>query len=173
MMTRSQINKEIGYLAHGKLKLHEDDYRTIVSSISPESGGYVRNIKDDETVNLVLLHLRQLAAKKKYPSAREQKKNEAQERFIARLMNHLKWKWSDTSSFMMKIVKKSHTSKCDSSELSKVIRGMISIIDQDIAAGKIRMSEAELKEYRYKTHFHRRHSQINAQPCEGFEPSQG
>ncbi|MBI2427506.1 MAG: hypothetical protein HYV29_01665 [Ignavibacteriales bacterium] len=163
-MIRSQINKEIGFLAHGKLKLADDVYRTIVRSIAPESGGFVRNIKDDETANLVLLHLRNLADKKKNPSTREQKKNDAQERFIARLMDHLKWKWSDTSSFMLKIVKKSHTSKCDTTELSKVIRGMISIIDKDIDAGKIRMSDAELKEYRYKTHFHRKQkSEISSQ----------
>lgn len=165
-MTRTQINKEIGFLAHGKLKLHEEDYRTIVHSIAPESGGFVRNIQDDETANLVLIHLRNLADKRSNPSVKEQKKNEAQERFIARLMDHLNWKWSDTSSFMMKIVKKSHTSKCDTTELSKVIRGMIDIIDQDIAKGKIVMSEAELKEYRYKTHFHRSNNQRHAERSE-------
>ncbi len=154
-MTRTEINKEIGFLAHGKLKLHKEDYRTIVHSIAPESGGFVRNIKDDETANLVLLHLRNLADKKNNPSSKEQKRNDAQERFIARLMDHLNWKWSNTASFIKKITGKTHTSKCNSSELSKVIRGMIDIIDQDIATGKIVMSDAELKEYKYKTHFHR------------------
>lgn len=158
-MTRTQINKEIGFLAHGKLKLADEDYRTIVRSICEESGGFVRNIKDDETANLVLLHLRGLVDKRSNPSVKEQKKQSDQERFIARLMDHLGWTWSDTSRYMMDKVKKSHTSKCSTEELSKVIRGMIATIDHHIEKGKITMSDAELKEYRYKTHFHRRNSQ--------------
>jgi hypothetical protein len=158
-MTRPELNKKIGVLVHAKLKLNEDVYRQIVYNIDQNSAGFVRNC-DDEHANLVLLHLQQLIDKKQ--SHKEIKKQSDQERFIARLMDHLNWRWSNTSQFMMKIVKKSHTSKCSASELSKVIRGMIAIIDKDIESGKIVMSQSELSQYRYKTHFHRRHSQTTA-----------
>jgi hypothetical protein len=158
-MERSELNKKIGVLVHAKLKLNEDVYRQIVYNIDQNSGGFVRNC-DDEHANLVLLHLQHLVDKTK--SHKEINKQSDQERFIARLMDHLNWRWSNTAQFMIRLVKKSHTSKCSASELSKVIRGMIAIIDKDIESGKIVMSDSELKEYRYKTHFHRRQSQTTA-----------
>jgi hypothetical protein len=155
-MTRAETNKRIGYLVHAKLRLAEEDYRQIVYNIDQKSGGFVRNC-DDESANLVLLSLERLVEKKS--SVREQKKNDQQHRFIARLMDYLHWHWSDTASFLAKITGKHHTSQCTSGELSKVIRGMISIIDKDIDAGKIIFTPEKLKEYRYKTHFHRINSQ--------------
>jgi hypothetical protein len=146
-MTRSELNKQIGVLVHAKLKLDEDVYRQIVYSIDNNSGGFVRNCNDDYA-NLVLIHLQRLADRKF--STREVNKQNDQEKFIARLMDYLKWNWKDTAHFMMKIVKKTHTSKCNAAELSKVIRGMVAIIDKDIEAGKIILhGETRIKYYRY------------------------
>jgi len=148
-MTRTELNKKVGVLVHVKLKgvLSEDDYRTIVHSIDNKSGGFLRNC-DDEHANLVLLHLQQLVDRKH--SVKEVIKQSDQEKFIARLMEYLNWRWTDTSSFIRRVTGKHHTSKCDTAELSKVIRGMIAIIDKDIAAGKITLSgEIKTKYYRY------------------------
>jgi len=146
-MMRSELNKQIGILVHAKLKLNEDDYRTIVHSIDNNSGGFVRNC-DDESANLVLIHLQQLVEKKH--STHETKKLSDQENFVARLMDYLSWNWSNTSKFIFKITGKHHTSKCSTSELSKVIRGMVAIIDKDIASGKIVLTgETKMKYYRY------------------------
>jgi hypothetical protein len=146
-MTRSEINKRIGVIVHATLKLNEDHYRTIVHSIDNNSGGFVRNC-DDETANLVLIHLQQLVEKKF--SKHEVIKQNDQEKFIARLMDYLKWNWNNTSQFIFKITGKHHSSKCSTDELSKVIRGMVAIIDKDIDAGKIILSgETKMKYYRY------------------------
>lgn len=165
-MTRAEINKEIGYLAHGKLRMAEDDYRTLVYSIDKSSGGFVRNIKDDETANLVLVALRNMVDKKINPTEKQQARNDAQVKFIARLMDFLKWEWRSTSLFILRIVGKSHTSKCTAAELSKVIRGMIAIIDSNIESGKLVLSPAKLKEYRFKTHFHRVQNKTKSQQKE-------
>lgn len=162
-MTRAEINKEIGFLAHGKLRMAEDDYRTLVYSIDKSSGGFVRNIKDDETANLVLVALRNMVDKKINPTEKQQARNANKEAMIAKLMDHLNWKWSNTSSFMMKIVKKNHTSKCSGEELHKVIRGMISIIDKNLRDGTLQWSEAKKKEYYYKTHSARKQNLINSE----------
>lgn len=162
-MNRSELNKKIGALVHGKLKLDEEIYRQIVYSIDPKSGGFVRNC-DDEHANLVLLSLERLIEKKSTP--REHKKNEQQIKFIARLMDFLKWEWRSTSLFILRIVGKSHTSKCTAAELSKVIRGMIAIIDSNIESGKLVLSPAKLKEYRFKTHFHRVQNKTKSQQKE-------
>ncbi|MDP1675687.1 MAG: hypothetical protein Q8L88_02385 [Bacteroidota bacterium] len=146
-MTRSELNKQIGVLVHAKLKLDEDIYRQIVYSIDNNSGGFVRNC-DDETANLVLIHLQRLADKKY--STHEVNKQSDQEKFVARLMDYLKWNWSNTSQFIFKITGKHHTSKCSTTELSKVIRGMVAIIDKDIECGKIVLhGETKMKYYRY------------------------
>lgn len=154
-MDRKELNKKIGRLVHATLRLDEEMYRQIVFNVDSKSGGFVRNC-DDEHANLVLLTLQNMAERRTSP--KEVQQHSDQERFIARLMDHLNWRWSDTASFMMRIVKKSHTSKCTPGELSKVIRGMIAIIDQDIAHGKITMTQTELKQYRFKTRHQRRTS---------------
>lgn len=152
-MTRNELNKKVGLLVHVKLKgvMSEDDYRNIVHSIDNNSGGFLRNC-DDEHANLVLLHLQHLADRKH--STKEVIKQNDQEKFIARLMEYLNWRWSDTSTFLRRITGKHHTSKCTTSELSKAIRGMIAIIDKDVAAGKITLTgETKMKYYRYTQHY--------------------
>ena len=127
-MTRSDLNRKIGYYRHVILKLDEDIYRQIVRNIDNKSGGYVRNCGLEEA-NLVLLTLKNLAEKR--TATREIKEHSRQENFIPVLMEYLNWKWGDTASFIYKVTgKHHHTSKCDTMQLSKVIRGMISIIDQ-------------------------------------------
>ena len=153
-MTRTEINRKIGVLVHAVLKLDEEYYRQIVNSIDPASGGYVRNIKDEEAANIVLLHLQQLADKR--PSTHEEKKHERQENFIPVLMELLGWNWSNVSSFIYKVTQKHHhTSKCDTKQLSDVIRGMIAIIDHDIEKGKLVLTEERKKKYHLYTKNHR------------------
>lgn len=149
-MDRKELNRKIGALAFGKLHLAEDDYRTIVASIDPKSGGHVTSC-DDEHANLVLIALRRIAEKNP-----PQQKNVKQHNFIARLMDHLKWNWKNTADFCRHQTGKNSTRACTAFELTKIINGMISIIDHDIAVGKLQLSPQQLKDYQRHTKRHRR-----------------
>jgi hypothetical protein len=130
-MNRSALNQKIGALAFGRLHLSEEVYRQIVVSIDSKSEGHVTRC-DDESANLVLIALRRLADKT--PVAR---KNEAQQRKIARLMDYLKWNWTNTAEFCKRQIGKTSTRSCTPLELTKIINGMVAIIDGNIASGKL------------------------------------
>ena len=142
-MLRKELNRKIGALAFGRLKLSEDIYRQIVVSIDTKSEGHVTRC-DDESANLVLIALRRLAEK-------TPQKNVKQQRFIARLMDHLKWNWNQTAAFCKKQTGKNSTRDCTALELTKVINGMVAIIDGNIAAGTLQLSPAQLSEYQRYT----------------------
>jgi hypothetical protein len=148
-MTRSELNQKIGALAFGRLKLDEEFYRTIVASIDPKSEGHVTHC-DDEHANLVLIALRRLADKNP-----PHEKNVAQQKFIARLMDYLKWNWKTTAEFCERQTGKKTTRACTAFELTKTVNGMIAIIDHDIATGRIALSPAALEQYRHYTQHHR------------------
>jgi len=149
-MQRTQLNRQIGALAFGRLHLDESFYRQIVVSIDPKSEGHVTRC-DDESANLVLLALRRLADKS--PSAQ---KNPKQHRFIARLMEYLNWNWIQTAAFCERQTGKKTTHSCNAAELTKIINGMVAIIDANIAVGKLQLSPQQLSEYRKHTKKHRR-----------------
>lgn len=142
-MTRKELNRKIGALAFGRLKLSEDIYRQIVVSIDSKSEGHVTKC-DDESANLVLIALRRLA--EKTPA-----KNVKQQRFIARLMDHLKWNWKQTAAFCKKQTGKHSTRDCTALELTKIVNGMVAIIDGNIGDGTLQLSPAQLSEYKRYT----------------------
>jgi hypothetical protein len=147
---RRKLNHAIRSLAHGILSLDEDSYRSIVESVTGR-----RRITecDDEEANLVYLALKRMRDNTGVGSP--VKKNVQQQKFIARLMDHLKWDWSATAEFCFKVTGKRSTKGCNAAELSKVIRGMIAIIDHDLAKGRIVFSHTERFNYDHYTKLHR------------------
>jgi ribosomal protein L30/L7E len=143
-MNRKQLNHNVRALAHGTLGLNEEEYRTIVYNIYPKSDGHISRC-DDEHANLVLLHLKQMNSSVVRPDSSPNNSN--QQKLIARLMDILDWKWSDTAAFCLKITGHRTTRLCDAGELSKVIRGMIATIDHHLEHGKITMTRTERFEY--------------------------
>lgn len=148
-MIRKELNRKIGAFAFGRLRLPEHDYRQIVASIDPKSDGHVTRC-DDETANLVLIALRRLAERN--PSTQ---KNMKQHRFIARLMDYLRWNWKATAEFCKRQTGKRSTRGCSALELTKVINGMIAIVDQNIADGRLQLSTEQLSDYLRHTKRHR------------------
>lgn len=154
-MDRKELNRKIGALAYGRLKLDEETYRTIVVSIDPTSEGHVTRC-DDEHANLVLIALRRLAEKNP-----PQQKNVKQHKFIARLMDYLKWNWKNTADFCKRQTGKTTTRACSALELTKIVNGMIALIDRDLFTTKLLLSPEQLKEYYRHTKRHRRADSSN------------
>lgn len=153
---RKKLNQRIGAIVHGKLKLDEEMYRMIVSCIDEKSEGHVTRC-DDEHANLVLLALQKMMERSGSTSATI--KNQQQQKFIARLMDYLGWDWKHTSEFCSHQTGRKSTRACNASELSKIIIGMIRIIDERIDKGIICLSEQELIVYRRYTRLHRENGQ--------------
>lgn len=145
---RKKLNHDIRAIAHGVLGIDEDLYRQIVSSVDPKSGGHITRCGDEEA-NLVYMHLRKMKTNviKSAPNS--------QNKLIARLMDILGWRWSDTAGFCHRITGHRTTKLCNAAELSKVIRGMIGVIDYDLEKGKIQMTHTEKFEYERHTKSHR------------------
>lgn len=143
---RKKLNQRVGYLRNAILRLDEETYRTIVASIDEKSGGYLRNC-DDEHANLVLLTLQRMAEQ----GGRREIANAKQHRQIARLMQFLRWDWKATAKFCRHQTGKHTTRQCNSAELSKIIIGMVRIIDAEIESGRLLLTENELREYREHT----------------------
>jgi hypothetical protein len=155
-MTRAELNRNIRALAHGVLGLTEDEYRCIVYNIYPKSGGHITNC-DVEYANIVYMHLKRMKEMiLPSPHRHEAKQNINQYKMIARLMNFLNWNWKSTAHFCYKITGHRTTKLCNSSELAKIIGGMIAIIKQDICKGKIVMTPAEKLEFEKHTGSHKK-----------------
>lgn len=155
-MLRKELNKKIGALAFGRLRLSEDIYRQIVVSIDPKSEGHVTRC-DDESANLVLIALRRLALQNP-----QTERGQKQHRFIARLMDYLRWNWKQTAAFCKKQTGKNSTRDCDAKELTKIVNGMVAIIDGNIATGKLQLSPEELSAYQHYTKRNRKQSEQSA-----------
>lgn len=151
---RRQLNQRVGALAFGRLKFDKEMYRTIVSSIDAKSEGHLTRCSD-EHANLVKLALERLVERGRVGATSTVQTNPGQHRFIARLMDYLGWSWNDTARFCFRQTGKDNTRKCDARDLSKVVIGMIRIIDDKISKGKIRLLPTELEEYRKHTRLHR------------------
>lgn len=147
---RKQRNHEIRALAHGTLGLDEDTYRSVVESITGK-----RHVTqcDDEEANLIYIALKRM--KDNQGAGPRIEKNGRQQKFIARLMDYLKWDWSATAAFCEKVTGKRSTKACNAAELSKVIRGMIAIIDHDLEQGKILLTHTQKFDYQRYTTLHR------------------
>lgn len=150
MIDRRKLNHDIRALAHGRLSLDEETYRSVVESITGKR--HVTELGDEEA-NLVYLALQKMLDNQ---GARgEVRRNPQQQKFIARLMQYLHWNWEDAAHFAEKIVHKKSTKACNAAELSKIIRGMIAIIDSDIEKGKIVLNHTERFEYERHVNRHR------------------
>jgi hypothetical protein len=150
-MNRTELNRKIRAIAHGVLHLDEESYRQVVLNVDFNSQGHITRC-DIEHANLVLLVLRRMVEKRKirrdstsFPS------NFRQHKFIARLMQYLGWTWKDTAAFCLRQTGKRSTKACTAAELSKVILGLIGIINGKIEKGEITLSEAEMFAYRKHT----------------------
>lgn len=140
-MTRAELIKKI-HVQKRDLSLDDDNYRLILESLS---GRRSCADMDDEHLNLVSLALsKMLDNRGTRPGLR---KNPNQQAFIARLMDYLHWNWSNTATFCERLTGKKSTKACSAAELSKIIRGMIAIIDQDIEKGKLGLSHTQRFEY--------------------------
>lgn len=147
-VARRRLNHQVRALANGRLGLDEDTYRAIVESVDPRSGGHITRC-DDEHAGLVLLQLRQMVERHRFG---DQKKNDREQRKIARLMQYLSWTWKTTAEFCERQTGKRSTRLCDAKELSKIINGMVAIIEEDIRSGRLQLTPAERAEFAKHTH---------------------
>lgn len=145
-MTRKQLNYNIRRYAHYVLKLDEDQYREIVDTVTNK-----RHITDctQEEAELVFAALKNFSRAGRPPA--HGGPNAPQHRFIARLMEYLDWSWKQTAAFCQRIVGRPDTRSCDAAELRKVIRGMIAMIEQNIASGRLKLTPYQLTEFRKHT----------------------
>lgn len=175
-MERTQLIKRIHTLAYRDLGLDEEAYRSIVDSITN-----MRSVKDlgGEQLNLVLAYLERLhdGRLRSIPQSGNlpgRPPTETglyrQHRIIARLMFILKWNWKSTAKFCDRVVGKKDTRKCDARELVKVIAGMIQIIETDIRAGKITMTDKALQEFRKHTQPNVRQAERQSKPVTRMSP---
>lgn len=140
-MIRAELIKKI-HVQKRDLALGDDNYRLILESISGKRS--CRDM-DDEHLNLVSLALSKMAAVRGRASGAS--KNPKQQAFIARLMDYLRWDWAATAHFCERVTGKKSTRACTASELSKIILGMIRIIDSDIEKGKLMLNHSQRFEY--------------------------
>ncbi|MFN0156914.1 MAG: phage protein GemA/Gp16 family protein [Bacteroidota bacterium] len=73
---------------------------------------------------------------------------------LARLMQHLGWNWKQTAGFCQRVTGKTDTRLCSSTELSKVITGMVAMIEQKLASREIILTAGELATFRKHTRHH-------------------
>ena len=141
MIDRKSLIRQVHILAYQKLKMSEDEYRQVVESVTGE-----RSVGDlpAEKIEKVLVALRRIPIGTLGGHQREgpgrQHVNRPQQGLIAHLMEYLGWNWSSTAKFCKRITGHPDTRACDAAELRKVIRGMIALIEQDVASGRIRMT---------------------------------
>ena len=160
---RKKLNQRIGALAFGRLGLDTETYRTIVASIDDKSEGHLTRCSDEDA-RLILLALDRMAAGGR-DATTVVVKNPRQQKFIARLMDHLGWTWKDTAGFCKHQTGKRSTKLCNAGELSKVILGMIRIIDDRIEKGILILTPAEFAEYQHHTSLHRNPQSQPEAPC--------
>jgi hypothetical protein len=160
---RKKLNQRVGALAFGRLKLDEETYRMIVSSIDEQSEGHLTRC-NDENANLVLLALERMVSGGAIGATSVTLKNQRQQKFIARLMDYLGWTWKDTARFCLHQTGKRSTKDCNAGELSKVIIGLIRIIDDRIAKGLLKLSPDQSDGYH-------RHTKLERQKDESSTPT--
>ena len=148
-MTRNDFIKKIHVLKRD-LSLDDDTYRLVLYNVTEKTSCCHL---DEERLNLVYLAFKKMLDNQGVSGP--VRKNPNQHRFIARLMDHLKWNWDNTPDFCIKITGKRSTKSCNPAELSKIIRGMVAVIDHDIALGKIQLNHTQRFEYERAVKHHR------------------
>jgi phage gp16-like protein len=136
------------------LALDDEIYHVILDSVAGKT-----SCKDigDEDLKLAMLALERMVAGGKDGTS-VTKKNVRQHRFIARLMDYLGWTWKQTARFCHHQTGKRSTRSCDAGELSKIIIGMIRIIDEDVEKGRLKLTETQMADYQRYTKLHRQGS---------------
>ena len=154
--SRKRLNHQIRAFAHGTLKIDEDAYRQVIRDVTTGKE-HITKCTDQEA-ELVLTALRRFHEGRfgspamglpGRPSTPDGLKR--QHKMLPRLMALLRWDWRATARFCFKVTGHNRTDKCNAAELAKVIAGMVQIVEHDLAAGKITMTDAELQEFRSHT----------------------
>jgi len=165
-MNRKQLNHRVRAFAHGTLKLSEEAYREVIRDVTADKE-HITDCTDDEA-QLVLTALRRfhvmrlnvpgrpptpeaLSTRRSPGAANRDAGGERQHSMIPRLMDFLRWDWKSTAGFCEKVIGKKDTRQCDAKELSKMIRGMVAVIEHDLARGKITMTPEQLATFRRHT----------------------
>lgn len=169
-MTRKQLNHYIRKFAHGTLGFDEEQYRSVIRDVT-DTKEHITHCTDEEA-QLVLTALQRFHEGRLNVPGRPPTRNgaparstgvrsggERQHSIIPRLMSLLRWDWSDTARFCYRVTRKRDTRSCDTKELSKVIAGMVQIVERDIRVGKLTLAAEDLQKFRMHTQRYRSHHQ--------------
>jgi hypothetical protein len=170
MTTRTALIQRIHVLKH-ELSLDDETYKEILGAIA--DGRTSCTQLGDEELNLVKIAMERMMNGRD-GSKSVSRKNPKQHNRIAKLGYILNWDWRDIARFCKKQTGKSSTQKCSAADLTKVINGMVAIIDDRLAKGSLVLPHDDLALYLKYTQQHR----TATQPSEGFagkrdEPSEG
>jgi hypothetical protein len=177
---RRKLNQKIKALQH-RLCIDDDNFRQIVLDVEPRSEGHLTHCGDEEA-NLIMIPLRRVADRLPATSSPRHAPctmHSAQNRMIARLMDYLGWRWSNTASLCKRMTGKPRTDKCTAHELSLIIRAMVSIIDGDLKTGKLKLSDEDLQDYLGHTKKFRKKQDLDAlcsmrsAPCASLTQNSG
>jgi phage gp16-like protein len=150
-MTRSTLIKRIHVLKRD-LNLDDDTYRSILASIA-DGKTSCKDI-DLEYLNLVYIALERLAQKMVQSRIT---RNDRLQKKIAKLGYLLGWNWQAIANFIKRETGGRHisTRSCNALELTKVINGMVSIIDDRLSTGELKLSEKDIKDFLKNTQTHK------------------
>lgn len=157
MISRKSLIRQVHVLAYQRLKMTEEDYRQIVESVTGK-----RSVGDLPAIEIekVLVALRRIPlgtlGGHHAEGAGRQHANRPQQGLIAHLMEYLGWNWSSTAKFCKRITGKPDTRGCDAAELRKVILGMMALIEQDVASGRIHLSTEQQIHFKKLAYPHRK-----------------
>jgi phage gp16-like protein len=149
--TRNALIQRIHVL---KRDLHLDDeiYRDILGAIS-EGRTSCKQLDEDE-LNLVKIALERMQAGRQSGTSTT-KTNVQQHKKISKLGFILQWNWKRIAEFCEQQTGKRSTQKCSAAELTKVVNGMIGVIDDRLAKGSLVLPHDDLALYLKYTQQHR------------------
>ena len=148
-MGRNDLIKRIHCLKRD-LMLDDDSYREILQSIAgKDSCAQI----DDEYLNLIKQQMEAMLQRMRLGSSLTLK-NQNEHRKIAKLGYLLNWNWHDIAGFCFKETGKKSTQQCDSSELSKIINGLVALIQDGLAKGTVKLAHPDLQAFLKYTQSH-------------------
>lgn len=150
-MTRSTLIKRIHVLKRD-LCLDDETYRSILSSIA--NGKTSCKDIDLEYLNLIYQALERLSQKTNQSRIT---RNDRLQKKIAKLGLLLNWSWQDIANFIKRETGGKHisTRSCNAAELAKIINGLVSIINDRLSTGNLKLSEKDLKDFLKYTQTHK------------------
>ena len=159
---RAGLIKRIHVLKR-ELSFDDETYRTVLHSIS---GKRSCSEIDDEYLDLVCKTLESQFKKTQQTLVRQ---NIRLQRKIAKLGYILKWGWPDIAGFCFKETGKRSTRSCDTTELNKIVNGMVAVIDNHLEKGSIVLSSSQLSDYLRHTHKRRIKNAVDARGTQSME----